>query len=138
MHKLPGRSWRTRPGSWNCYRHGESIAYLIQYNTLSKSIFGHLQNAQFPPYFAISAATTLFLTMGVAALVSLLNLFWAGPVTTKVMLDRKDLVKKNQPVPEEMNRKFSILHGVSSLLNLRVVGAVVKNCFWVGLWFGSK
>ncbi|KAJ3248809.1 hypothetical protein HDU78_010263 [Chytriomyces hyalinus] len=76
--------------------------------------------------------------MGVAALASLLNLFWAGPVPTKVMLDCKELVKKNQPVPEEMNRKFSILHSVSSLLNLWVDGSVVTNCFWIDLWFGSK
>ncbi|KAI8832079.1 hypothetical protein BJ741DRAFT_615244 [Chytriomyces cf. hyalinus JEL632] len=138
-------------------------AHVLALGTVTDMVLHATFNAQFPPYFAISAAATLFLTystfslaglssfesftdalatnsvnaraakevagMGVVALASLLNLFWAGPMTTKVMLDRKEL---------EMNRKFSILHGDSSLLNLWVVGAVVTNCFWVGLWLGSK
>ncbi|KAI8616900.1 hypothetical protein BC830DRAFT_1080286 [Chytriomyces sp. MP71] len=144
--------------------HTTFVNSIIQYQTLSKSIFGHLQNAQFPPYFAIGSACALFLTastarlggfaslpaalsasgagafqtklMAAAALGSVANWLWVGPVTTRVMLERKELVKKGAEVQtkemDAINWRFGAWHSVSSTLNLILVVASVWNCVWVG------
>ena len=65
-----------------------------------------------------------------------LNWWVVGSWSTRIMFDRHKLLKKDSPVPPSLNRQFSILHGVSSLLNLVTLCACVINCFWLGSLIG--
>ncbi|KAJ3099607.1 hypothetical protein HDU97_002914 [Phlyctochytrium planicorne] len=77
--------------------------------------------------------------MAASSISSALNLFVVGPWSTSIMFERHKLEKAGKPVPKEINTRFGILHGVSSLLNLVVVAASVTNSLWVGQqWTGSK
>jgi len=81
-------------------------------------------------------------TLGVAVLTQAINYFVIGPLTSKTMLLRHKLEKAegktyNEPgVSDKMkalNRRFGMLHGISSLANL---GAVIALGFH-GLWIGT-
>ncbi|KAI8622636.1 hypothetical protein BC830DRAFT_1076319 [Chytriomyces sp. MP71] len=50
--------------------HTTFVASVLQFKTLPKQTFAALQAVQFPPYFAISAAATLYLTYSTYALSS--------------------------------------------------------------------
>ena len=73
-----------------------------------------------------------------------LNLLWAGPVTTKIMKDRKHQETRDGkkhydsgPKSEEMqrlNRAFGRMHGVSALVNLAGLGFTV----WYGFLLAQR
>lgn len=90
-----------------------------------------------PHRLPLTLICTLFIT-------GTINLLFVGPATTQVMQDRKkqetrDGKKSYDKGPhskemEALNRKFGMLHGVSSLVNLiGIVGMV-----WYGLWLGER
>lgn len=68
------------------------------------------------------------LPLATMCLTSLANLVWLGPLTTKIMKERKhqetrDGKKSYDPGPhsaemQRLNKRFGMLHGVSSLTNL--------------------
>ena len=76
----------------------------------------------------------------------LLNLFYFEPQTTKVMYERHvverklgtgheigvlkpaDPTKANDPELKALSKKFGMLHGISTLLNL---GALAAGCYWL-------
>ncbi|KAK7531675.1 uncharacterized protein J3D65DRAFT_578290 [Phyllosticta citribraziliensis] len=98
-----------------------------------------LSNASLSPTSTFNTATNLTIAMAAGGL---LNLVLVGPQTTAVMKERKHQETRDGkksydagPHSEEMqalNRKFAILHGVSSATNLVVLGAVVAYAFLVG------
>lgn len=75
---------------------------------------------------------------------SLANLVWVGPLTTKVMKERKhqetrDGKKSYDPPPhssemQTMNQRFAKLHGISSLLNM--AGCIAT--LWYGFYLGER
>jgi hypothetical protein len=84
---------------------------------------------------------SLFATMFVTAVA---NRAWLGPATTRCMRERKhqetrDGKKSYDAGPhstemERLNKKFSALHGASSLLNLFTFIAIV----WYGFVLGER
>jgi hypothetical protein len=48
------------------------------------------------------------------------------------MFERHALVKKDKKVPNALNTKFSILHGISASLNLVTFGICILNSIWLG------
>ncbi|OCL05792.1 hypothetical protein AOQ84DRAFT_432903 [Glonium stellatum] len=83
----------------------------------------------------------LFATMFVTAVA---NWVWLGPATTRCMQERKHQETRDGKKPydagphsvemERLNKKFSALHGASSLLNLCTFIAVV----WYGFVLGER
>lgn len=75
---------------------------------------------------------------------SLANMVAVGPATTKCMRDRKSQEykdgKKSYDAPphsadmENLNKQFSVLHGVSSSLNM--VGCIAT--VWYGFYLGER
>ena len=73
-----------------------------------------------------------------------LNLLWVGPVTTKIMKERKHQETRDGkkhydsgPKSEEMqklNRAFGRMHGVSALVNLAGLGITV----WYGFLLAGR
>ena len=72
------------------------------------------------------------------------NLLWAGPVTTRIMKERKhqetrDGKKYHEPGPhskemQRLNRAFGRMHGVSALTNLVGLGVTV----WYGVLLAER
>ncbi|KAJ7456606.1 hypothetical protein FB451DRAFT_1276548 [Mycena latifolia] len=134
---------------------------VIAYRTLPKVQFGALQHKTFPVYFVLSmglGSTLLGLgrstirplvadvaqayTLAFVILAQASNYFIIGPLTSKTMFQRMRLEKDEGKTYNEsgvsdsmkaLNRKFGMLHGVSSLANL---GAVIALGFH-GLWIGN-
>lgn len=139
------------------------IGGITAYRALPRAQFSSLQKAIFPPYFVLQTAApvALFLTyprsllhpastdkpnlylIGTMFATALLNLVYVGPQTTEVMRLRKHQETRDGkkswdegPHSEEMrelNRRFGVLHGVSSLVNLVGLGAMV----WYGAVLGE-
>ncbi|KAI9339019.1 hypothetical protein BDR26DRAFT_1007972 [Obelidium mucronatum] len=55
-----------------------------------------------------------------------------GPATRQAKVLREQIEKSGADAPKEVVRRFGRLHGISSVLNLVVAGALVSNCLWVG------
>jgi hypothetical protein len=81
-------------------------------------------------------------TLSVVLVSQALNYFVVGPLTSKTMFQRQKLEKKEGKVYSDpgvsadiraLNRRFGLLHGISSLANL---GAVIALGFH-GLWIGN-
>jgi len=80
-------------------------------------------------------------TLGVVLLSQGLNYFVVGPLTSKTMFQRQKLEKEEGKVysdPEAsadmraLNRRFGMLHGISSLANLGAVIALGFHGVWIG------
>ncbi|KAJ3221061.1 hypothetical protein HK099_003799 [Clydaea vesicula] len=67
---------------------------------------------------------------------SVINYSYIGPVYTGVMFQIHKIEKaKPEETPtelKELKKRFGMLHGASSLLNLVVFGCALVNCFWLG------
>ncbi|KAJ3381083.1 hypothetical protein HDU92_005591 [Lobulomyces angularis] len=67
---------------------------------------------------------------------SVINYSYIGPVSTGVMFQIHKIEKaKPEETPtelKELKKRFGMLHGASSLLNLVVFGCALVNCFWLG------
>ncbi|GAA6064125.1 hypothetical protein JCM10212_006764 [Sporobolomyces blumeae] len=128
------------------------IGGLIAYRTLPRQQFGNLQSKLFPRYFALQATGSLALlglyhragkliksdrNMWVLAVMlgtSAANWLVVGPWTTAVMKKRhrreriegKDYNAADvSPEMKALNKRFGALHGVSSMLNLGFLSAIV-------------
>ncbi|KAK8221573.1 hypothetical protein IWZ01DRAFT_491066 [Phyllosticta capitalensis] len=141
------------------------IGGVVAFRVLPRPQFASLQTKIFPVYFSLqtalpialyltlppttpfstsspSTATALIAAMGVAGLA---NLVVVGPATTSVMKERKhqetrDGKKSYDAGPhsaemQALNRKFAVMHGVSSATNLVVLGAAVAYAFLIGARF---
>ncbi|KAH3939303.1 hypothetical protein HBH70_231240 [Parastagonospora nodorum] len=139
------------------------IGGVTAYRALPRAQFSSLQKAIFPPYFVLQTAAPIFLwvtyprsllspasvdksnawLIGTMFATGLLNLVYVGPETTRVMGERKHQETRDGkkswdqgPHSEEMqrlNKKFGVLHGVSTLVNLLGLGAMV----WYGAVLGE-
>jgi hypothetical protein len=139
------------------------IGGITAYRALPRAQFSTLQKAIFPPYFVLQtlAPVALWLTyprslfrpaahdtsntylISTMFVTALLNLVYVGPQTTEVMRLRKHQETRDGkkswdegPHSEEMvklNKRFGILHGVSSLVNMVGLGAMV----WYGAVLGE-
>jgi hypothetical protein len=136
---------------------------IIAYRALPRAQFSTLQKAIFPPYFTLQtlAPLAMWLTyprsllrpiahdkfnaylISTMFVTALLNLVYVGPQTTEVMRLRKHQETRDGkksydegPHSEEMkglNYRFSVLHGVSSTVNMVGLGAMV----WYGMVLGE-
>jgi hypothetical protein len=66
----------------------------------------------------------------ISLICNLLSMFYLGPKTSSVMFERHKLEKEAQSDTRDaklkaVNSKFGMLHGISSLVNLTVVGALI-------------
>lgn len=75
------------------------VSGIIQFKTLPKLVFGNLQSKQFPPYFFIQSALSLYLWWGIAAI--------------------------NPDLSGSWNRNSWLLSFSCSMLNLIVIGPSV-------------
>ena len=105
---------------------------LLTYPSGPSSLIPYLSSSPKLQTATDKLSATLIATMFLTALV---NLVYVGPETTRVMGLRKhqetrDGKKSYDAAPhsaemERLNKQFSILHGVSSLVNLVGLGAMV-------------
>merc|ERR1719483_332846 len=98
--------------------------------------FGRLQSHLFPPYFALSSATSLITLLSAAGasgysdlfsltylgpwtalLTSLLNWLWVGPWSTDVMFEKYDLLE-SMGIPVEDGKKKEILKKIPKIAEL--------------------
>lgn len=131
---------------------------IVMFRHLPKSVFGDLQAKLFPVYFGVQTVTSaaaLALTAtgragggaatakaraaaaGAALAFSLLNLAVLEPLTTAAMYRRRAAQAEDSKLSESerksANKKFGMLHGLSSLANLFALGAGVTV-----LWFSAE
>jgi hypothetical protein len=136
------------------------IGGIVAYRALPRAQFSALQKSIFPPYFTLQtlAPVAMWLTyprsllqhdrsnaylISTMFVTALLNLVYVGPQTTEVMRLRKHQETRDGkksydagPHSEEMkglNKRFSVLHGISSTVNLVGLGAMV----WYGAVLGE-
>jgi len=128
------------------------IAGITMFKNLPRKTFGRLQSKLFPKYFMLSAVAILLQlitvkglsdsvplvkatkALGVAFGMTLVNLFYLEPTSTKVMFDRYELEEKEGGKDSDEYKKlaasFGKLHGMSSLTNLiALCGAVAHGFF---------
>ncbi|KAK9452870.1 hypothetical protein V1511DRAFT_506608 [Dipodascopsis uninucleata] len=122
---------------------------ITAFRALPRQHFSALQRKVFPPYFAMQAAVPVFLgvtapfpilqdylslgSLAVAALTGLINAVIIGPMTVKLMTQRKAQEDKESKkyyeadVSEEMktlNKQFGAIHGISTIFNLATLFAL--------------
>ena len=126
------------------------------FKSLPKTTFGDLQAKLFPAYFSLQTATSAAalalaatgrdassssrpraVAAGIALAFSLLNLTVLEPLTTAAMYRRREAQAVGSKFSEDdkksANKKFGMLHGLSSLANLFALGAGVTV-----LWFSAE
>lgn len=104
-------------------------------STSAGGVFGVFETAN--RWSVLVPLATTFVT-------SLVNLVYVGPLTTKIMRERKHQEtrdgKKSYDAPphseemQAMNKRFAYMHGVSSLLNM--VGCVAT--VWYGFYLAER
>jgi len=131
------------------------IGGITMYKNLPRQTFGSLQSKLFPKYFQLSAATivtslitlkafsgadkSVYITLGVALLTTLVNLLWLEPASTKVMFERYSLENEKSRSEEESSRlsklkkEFGKFHGISSMMNLIALCGSVAHAFWLSM-----
>lgn len=139
--------------AWTTFASG-----IVMFKHLPKPVFGDLQAKLFPVYFGLqclTSAAALSLTAtghaggsaatarpralaaGAALAFSLLNLAVLEPLTTAAMYARRSAEAEGSKATAEekkkANKKFGMLHGLSSLANLFALGAGVTV-----LWFSAE
>ncbi|KAK9904742.1 hypothetical protein WJX75_001688 [Coccomyxa subellipsoidea] len=132
------------------------IAGITMFKNLPRQTFGKLQAKLFPQYFAVAIAAgvlqigtltfgvpggiarTQSITLGVALVSSLVNWLYIEPMATNLMFERYNLENvpgdKDAAKIKQLYKQFGKFHGISSLLNLVALGAVVSH----GWWLASK
>lgn len=126
------------------------FAGVIMFKNLpSKTVFGDVQAKLFPAYFSLQAISASAMTAlaatgrdrslafasGAALALSLLNLAVLEPLTTAAMYKRREAESSNGGEAEKKraNKKFGMLHGLSSLANLFALGSGLT-----AVWFLSE
>jgi len=129
------------------------IAGITMFKNLPRKTFGRLQSKLFPKYFMLSAVAILLQlitvkglsssvplvkatkALGVAFGMTLINLFYLEPTSTKVMFDRYELEEKEGGKDSDEYRKlaasFGKFHGMSSLTNLVALCGAVAHAFFL-------
>ncbi|KAK7203050.1 hypothetical protein BZA70DRAFT_283740 [Myxozyma melibiosi] len=122
---------------------------ITAFRALPRQHFAALQRKIFPPYFAMQAIIPAFLALtapfpilddkksltilAFTAVTALVNLISVGPQTVKLMNERKAQETKegkkyyDAEVSDEMkalNKKFGMIHGISTLVNLGTLFAI--------------
>ena len=127
------------------------IAGITMFKNLPRKTFGRLQSKLFPKYFMLGATTILLQlitlkslssvptakatkALGSAFVMTLLNLFYLEPTSTRIMFDRYELEEqeggKNSAEYKKLAGNFGKFHGMSSLSNLvALCGAVAHGFF---------
>ncbi|OZJ02964.1 hypothetical protein BZG36_04514 [Bifiguratus adelaidae] len=87
--------------------------------------------------------------LGVAAAAYGVNWAYVGPLTTKVIFDRHKIENKTgqdayqtrpeklKPDLKQLNMEFARLHGMSSALNLAIVGSLTYHALWLGRYLSD-
>ncbi|BDA49679.1 probable transmembrane protein 205 at C-terminar half [Coccomyxa sp. Obi] len=129
------------------------IAGITMFKNLPRQTFGKLQAKLFPQYFAVAIAAgvlqlgtlafgvpggiaqTQLITLGTALVCSLANWLYVEPVATNLMFERYNLEnvqgEKDAAKIKQLYKQFGKFHGISSLLNLVALGAVVGHGWWL-------
>ena len=129
------------------------IAGITMFKNLPRKTFGRLQSKLFPKYFMLSAVAILLQlitvkglsasvplakatkALGVAFGMTLINLFYLEPTSTKVMFDRYELEEKEGGKDSDEYKKlaasFGKFHGMSSLTNLIALCGAVAHAFFL-------
>ncbi|KAL2556604.1 Late embryogenesis abundant protein (LEA) family protein [Forsythia ovata] len=111
------------------------IGGIIMFKNLPRHQFGNLQSKMFPAYFSMAAEKYQLGFLVAAFAFNLSNLVVFTPMTIKMMKQRHKIEKeanigeetgwtKNQEVAKKnpklaaMNKKFGMIHGLSSLANI--------------------
>jgi hypothetical protein len=137
------------------------VSGIIQFRNLPRHVFGALQARQFPVYFMVQAVGSLALAyssfvlfesklenftltkpfspadlntvfFGLSFAASLFNYLYIGPKSTQIMFLRHKLNREKIDIPSELDRAFSIMHGVSAILNMMTLFACVYANFYLG------
>jgi len=146
LHLITFTSW------FGCSVWVTFIAGIVMFKHLPRHVFGRLQAKLFPAYFifsalvvAISMMTAAALgwevkSLGIILLTILMNVLYFEPETTRVMILRhaverrlktgheigqlrpSDPAKANDPELKALSKKFGMLHGVSTTLNMVALG----------------
>jgi len=152
LHLIVFSSW------FGCSIWVSFIAGMVMFNNLPRHVFGRLQAKLFPAYFIFSALTVAIAiasayaigweVKSLAAIMAtiLANLLYFEPETTRAMIRRQaverrldtgheigqltpsDPAKANDPELRKLSKKFGVLHGVSTLLNMLALGI---GCYWL-------
>lgn len=161
LHLLAFGSW------FGCSVWVSFVAGVVTFHTLPRHVFGRLQSKLFPAYFVFSAIAVAIAIGSAALLgretrslwvvlaTVAANLLYLEPETTRVMFLRhaverrlgtgqeigllapKDPAKANDPELKALSKKFGILHGISTSLNMVALGF---GCYWIhllALWMGE-
>ena len=129
------------------------IAGITMFKNLPRKTFGRLQSKLFPKYFMLSAVAILLQlitvkglsdsvplvkatkALGIAFGMTLINLFYLEPTSTKVMFDRYELEEKEGGKDTDEYKKlaasFGKFHGMSSLTNLIALCGAVAHAFFL-------
>jgi len=107
------------------------FAGIVAFKALPRPSFSKLQERIFPGYFALQTIAPLLMYLtrppqikawpfAVIGLSGLLNLTVIGPLTTKVIKQRREVEARDADSTEmkTLNRKFGQAHGASSLTNM--------------------
>jgi len=141
---------------------------IIAFKTLPRHQFGTLQHKTFPIYFIQSillsgglltawvwkhpdvltfiarprvADVAQAYALGTVLFSQGINYFVVGPLTSRIMFERRKLEKDEGKVYNDpgvsdnmkaLNRRFGMLHGVSSLANLIAIIALGFHGLWIG------
>jgi len=152
LHLITFTSW------FGCSVWVTFIAGIVMFKNLPRHVFGRLQAKLFPAYFIFSALVVAISMMCAAALgyevkslgiilvTILMNVLYFEPETTRIMILRhaverrlktgheigqlkpSDPVKANDPELKALSKKFGMLHGVSTTLNMVALGF---GCYWL-------
>mmetsp|Transcript_14957 Transcript_14957/g.29893 ORF Transcript_14957/g.29893 Transcript_14957/m.29893 type:complete len:208 (+) Transcript_14957:150-773(+) len=152
VHLLSFASW------FGCSVWVSFVAGIVTFKSLPRHVFGRLMSRLFPAYFKFSVVTVTaaifsasaleWPTAGLVAVLGtvLANLFFLEPETTRVMFLRhavekrlgtghevgqlkpSDPAKANDPELRALSKKFGMLHGISTLLNMAALGI---GCVWL-------
>lgn len=129
------------------------IAGITMFKNLPRKTFGRLQSKLFPKYFMLSAVAILLQlitvkglsdsvplvkatkALGTAFGMTLINLFYLEPTSTRVMFDRYELEEKEGGKDTDEYKKlaasFGKFHGMSSLTNLIALCGAVAHAFFL-------
>lgn len=124
---------------------------MTMYKNLPRRTFGTLQSKLFPKFFALCSLTialqlltlsalnidtkTSQLVMGMAFVMTLLNVVWLEPQSTKIMFARYELEDKEGGTGtaeyNKLKKDFAIYHGLSSLTNLIALCGGIAHGFYL-------
>lgn len=121
------------------------VSGIVMFRNLPRATFGDLQAKLFPAFFSLQAISSSGMTAlaatggaggrgagrppavasGVALALSLLNLAVLEPLTTAAMYERRaaESGQGDEADKKKANKKFGMLHGMSSLANLFALGS---------------